>query len=152
MEQPMSRRQLLRQSAAAGAALWLSVRGVARPVAFLIAFGVVGYAGGGALAFTPLQRATFCFACLLLASWVMGVLRGDPLPVVGIPVVGVLLTAAFGLLLDLSFVGALTGAVFEDLALEPSGIEHPRFISMIVTTLPVVPYAVSSIGGLLWRG
>jgi hypothetical protein len=95
-----------------------------------------GWLVGRALYFTPMQTATLCLSCAFLTSWVPTQLGLEAPGIGSRPVLGVVLTGVFVVLLRVSF--------------WQEG-QQPRMVSLIITTLPAVPPAVASIVGLVWR-
>ncbi len=102
----------------------------------LLATGLpaAGWLVGSALQFTPLQGAAICLSCFCLASWLAGQLDIDHRLPTANPVVGVLVTVLFA--------AALRSAFWTD--------GPPRFISVTITTLPAIPFAVASVVGVVW--
>lgn len=110
-----------------------------KAVAVLAIWGIAGvfaYVVGHALYFTLMQSAALWLSCFLFASWLLGEAGSEAVDAVNHPITGVVLTALFIGLLHFWF----------------WGMAERRVISLMITALPAVPYAVMTLIGLVWKG
>ena len=118
----------------------------------LLLAAAIGIGAGALLGFTDFQRGVWAASLCLLIIWLYPVAGAEPYPIVGSPIVGLFVTVLFAVCARQAFFAGMPASPWHFTPTLGADLPHfPRFLSAILSTLPAIPYAVSSVLGVVMR-